>query len=368
MPDYPTAHQRALLWTALTALAVVSLLGIAALVFLGFVAFLSWSYPILLPIGLAIIIALVLDPIVNFFQKRGIRRGTATLLVSLLVLIAFLFFWAYLLPPLWQQTSEFFIKLPSYVTAAGKNLRDSFNGQPAAQAWLDANLPYLMQELPKNIAGIIYAGLAPVGHAFGFILGFGFVPIYVYYFLADQDRIAGHWQEFVPLRRAWLRDEVVSVLVEINQVLVNYFRGQIIVAACNGILTFVGLYLIGVPYSAVLGLMAGVFSIVPFLGIIMSILPALLLAFLSAGDPTGQWLRPLLVIVVFCLVQMSESLFITPRVQSHSTGLHPLAIIIGILFWSMLLPGLLGPVVAVPLTCAVVVLLRRYVWQEKTSD
>jgi predicted PurR-regulated permease PerM len=116
-----------------------------------------------------------------------------------------------------------------------------------------------------------------------------------------------------------------------------------------------------------LGIMAGVLSIVPFLGIIVSILPALLLAFLSATDPTGQWLRPLLVLIVFALAQMSESLFITPRVQSHSTGLHPLIIIIGILFWSMLLPGLLGPVVAVPLTCAVVVLLRRYVWQEATS-
>jgi hypothetical protein len=93
-----------------------------------------------------------------------------------------------------------------------------------------------------------------------------------------------------------------------------------------------------------------------------------LLGFLSAkNDPTLQWLRPVLVLGVFAVVQMTESMFITPRVQSHSTGLHPLAIILGILFWSMLLPGLLGPIVAVPLTCAVVVLLRRYVWQEKSE-
>jgi len=227
----------------------------------------------------------------------------------------------------------------------------------------------LQFQIPKNLANFIYAALAPVGHAFGFILGFGFVPIYVYYFLADQEDISNHWKEFVPLRRAWLRDEVVSVLVEINQVLVNYFRGQIIVAACNGMLTFIGLWAIGIPYSLVLGIITGALSIVPFLGIICSILPALLLGFLSAkGNPTWQWLTPLLVLVVFAVVQMSESLFITPRVQSHSTGLHPLAIILGILVWSMLLPGLLGPVVAVPLTCAVVVLLRRYVWQNSTTE
>jgi predicted PurR-regulated permease PerM len=237
--EYPTLHQRQLLWTSLVALAVTALLGVASLVFLGFITFLSWSYPILLPLGLAVIVALVLDPVVGFLQRRGMRRGAATILVCLLAVLAFLFFWAFLLPPLWQQTSEFLVKLPASVSAGAKSLRDSFQGQPVAQAWLDANLPGLIQEASKSVANFLYAALAPVGHAFGFILGFGFVPIYVYYFLADQDRISSHWKEFVPLRRAWLRDEVVSVLVEVNQVLVNYFRGQIIVAACNGALTII---------------------------------------------------------------------------------------------------------------------------------
>ena len=119
--------------------------------------------------------------------------------------------------------------------------------------------------------------------------------------------------------------------------------------------------------ALILGIMTGALSIVPFLGIICSIIPALLLGFLSAqNNHTLQWLRPVLVLGVFGFVQGMESMFITPRVQSHSTGLHPLAIILGILFWSLLMPGLLGPVVAVPLTCAIVVVLRRYVWEEKT--
>jgi len=362
---YPTDQQKRILWTALTTLAVAALLGAAALVFWGFITFLSWSYPVLLPLGLAMIIALMLDPLVTFLQKRGMHRGPATLLISFLTVLAFLFFWAYLLPPLVQQTGDFLKKLPDSFAAGARSVRDSFQSQPMIAQWLDANLPMLQQEIPKNIANFIYGALAPVGQAFGFIIGFGFVPIYVYYFLADQDQIARHWHEFVPLRRNWLRDEAVSVLAEINQSLVNYFRGQIIVAAANGVLIFIGLWAIGVPYSLILGIIAGALSIVPFLGIIASILPAILLAYLSAGnDPTLEWLRPLLVLAVFACVQMFESTLITPRVQSHSTGLHPLTIILGILFWSMLLPGLLGPVVAVPLTCAAVVLLRRYVWQE----
>jgi predicted PurR-regulated permease PerM len=415
---YPTNPQRRILWTALTALAVTSLLGVAALIFFGFITFLSWCYPILLPIGLAVIIALVLEPVVNFFQKHGVPRARASLEVCLLAVFGFLLFWAFLSRPLVDQAGQFFHSLPGWINDGAGKLESSMaeppeksllefrtatttspgapnklsifkpasnpslkltatepesstqpTGRSAIQTWLKTNLPAIEETIQKNVANLVYSALGPVGQAFGFLLGFGFVPIYIYYFLADQKRITEHWHEFVPLRRSRLRDEVVSVLAEINTSLVSYFRGQIVVAGCNGMLTFIGLWAIGIPYSLVLGIMTGALSIVPFLGIISSIIPALLLGFLSAkGDPTLQWLRPVLVLVVFALVQMTESMFITPRVQSHSTGLHPLAIILGILFWSMLLPGLLGPIVAVPLTCAVVVLLRRYVWQERKAN
>jgi len=415
-PAIPTAQQRRLIWTALTALAIAVLLGIAAIIFLGFITFLSWAYPILLPIGLAVIVALVLEPPVAFFEKRGLHRGAASILVCCLAAIGFLIFWAFLLPPLVTESSSFFKNLPATINDGLIKLQASLpsdstplldkpatgihadTNQPPVEPsehpnialpsaitppetarpetrrseieiWLKDNLPSIQQQVQTNLGHVIYASLAPVGQAFGFLLGFGFVPIYVYYFLADQERLAKGWPDYVPLRRSPLRDEVVSVLQEINTSLVAYFRGQIIVAACNGFLTFIGLWIIGIPYSLVLGVITGALSIVPFLGIICSILPALLLGFLSAkGDPTWQWLTPLLVLVVFAIVQMSESMFITPRVQSHSTGLHPLAIILGILVWSMLLPGLLGPVVAVPLTCAAVVLLRRYVWKNPADD
>ncbi len=412
---YPTSRQQRILWTALTTVAVTSILGVSALVFYGFISLLSWSYPILLPIGLAVIVALVLEPVVTFAQHRGLTRETATLTVCILSVIGFGLFWFFLSQPLVDQGGQFFRNLPGWINAGVDQLETSMNepaekglldlhstpaataplvptnslaiveppptqtlalpvaapesstmsrGPSAFQTWLKSSLPAIQDTIQKNLTNLVYSAVGPVGQAFGFLLGFGFVPIYVYYFLSDQENITKHWHEFVPLRRSRLRDEVVSVLAEINKSLVSYFRGQIIVAGCNGVLTWIGLWIIGVPYSLVLGIMTGALSIVPFLGIISSIIPALLLGFLSAkDDPTWQWLRPVLVLVVFAAVQMTESMFITPRVQSHSTGLHPLAIILGILFWSMLLPGLLGPIVAVPLTCAAVVLLRRYVWQ-----
>jgi predicted PurR-regulated permease PerM len=410
--SYPTLNQQRLLWNALTALAVTTMLGVAGLVFFGFISFLTWSYSVLLPIGLAVIVALLLEPVVDFFQKRGLHRQTATLGVCLCAVVGFILFWAFLLPPLVSQTGTFFNSLPGWIDAGvdklqnlgtepilapttpttnapggvspGTNVvatpapvpaptgRRSVKPPPPHRPfvphseihdWIQRNLPSVQESVQSNVAHLVYTAMGPVGQALGFVLGFGFVPIYVFYFLADQERIAKHWDKYVPLRESPLRHEVISVVTEINQVLVKYFRGQIIVAGCNGVLTCIGLSLVQIPYALVLGIMTGALSIVPFLGIIASILPALLLGFLSSGS----WVKPLLVLVVFAVVQMSESMFITPRVQSHSTGLHPLTIIIGILFWSMLLPGLLGPVMAVPLTCAVVVLLRRYVWETKAD-
>lgn len=419
----PTSAQRRVLWTALTALAVMSLLCVAVLVFYGFISLLSWGYPILLPIGLAVIIALVLEPVVAFVQRRGMKREPATILVCVLAVVVFIIFWFFLSRPIVDQGGQFFRNLPGWINDGIDKLQSSMEtdeAKPAAelhataptapsaaitnplsvvvppstesstsssvfpfddrvlasrthgpsplQVWLKTNLPGIMGTVEKNLANLVYSAIGPVGQAFGFLLGFGFVPIYVYYFLSDQEAISNHWHEYVPLRRSRLRDEVVSVLAEINRSLVSYFRGQIIVAACNGVLTFIGLWIIGVPYSLVLGIITGALSIVPFLGIICSIIPALLLGYLSAkDDSTMQWLRPVMVLGVFAFVQSMESMFITPRVQSHSTGLHPLTIILGILFWSMLLPGLLGPIVAVPLTCAAVVLLRRYVWLENAK-
>jgi predicted PurR-regulated permease PerM len=361
-PEYPTPDQRRLFWTTLVAVAVMALMGVAALVFMGFIAFLSWSYPILLPLGLAVLVALVLEPVVAFLERRGFRRSTSTLVVLVLAVILFLSFWSFV----FNQTANFVHDLPAKFSEANGAILKQSEGMPALHNWMQKNLPLIQQDVPRYSAEIISRILAPVGSALGFILGFGFVPIYVFYFLADQDHLTKKWKDYVPVRAGRVRTEIIAVLEEIIQSLVSYLRGQVIVAGCNGVLTFIGLTLIGVPNSLVLGVIAGALSIVPFLGIIASIIPALVLAYnSSAGVQTWEWLKPALVIVVFALVQMSESVLVTPRVQSHSTGLHPLVIILGILVWSSLLPGLLGPVVAVPLTCAMVVLLRRYVWQER---
>lgn len=365
--SYPTMEQKRFLWIVLTCVALAALLSVAGLVFEAFLTFLSWSFSILMPLGLSVLVALVAKPVVDFLENHGWNRMVTTLAVCVLLVVGFIVFWAFILPPIYNDMVGFVQNMPQKIDDATHQLLNETSDMGEVHGWLQSNLPAFQRAIPNYAAKAFAHILAPVGSAFGFILGFGFVPIYVFYFIADQDHLARHWQEFVPFRPGRVRDEAIAVLAEFSQVLVSYLRGQIIVAAVNGLLTFIGLSAIGigVPNSLVLGIVAGALSIVPFLGIIASIIPALILAFISAnGALPWMWLSPLLVVVVFALVQMIESMFVSPRVQSHSTGLHPLVIILGILIWSLLLPGLIGPIVAVPLTCAVVVLLRRYVWRD----
>jgi predicted PurR-regulated permease PerM len=362
----PSADQLQLFWTALTILALAAVFVVAACAFELFLKLLNWSYPILLPLGVAVLIALICKPLVDFLENRGLRRMPTTLAVCVLLVVGFLIFWAFILPPVYNEAVSFAHDMPLKIQDAREQILTGTKEKlPQVHDWLLTNLPALQRDIPHYLASGLSTILAPVGSAFGFILGFGFVPIYVFYFIADEDHFARHWQEFVPLRPGRARDEAIALAGDISNVLVSYLRGQLIVAGVDGLLTFIGLAIVGVPYSLVLGVITGVLSIVPFLGIIASIIPALILAFISAnGDATWMWLKPLLVLVVFSLVQMGESMFVSPRVQSHSTGLHPLVVILGILIWSMILPSLLGPIVAVPLTCALVVILRRYVWRD----
>src|SRR5580698_4607703 len=129
--SHPTGMQRQILWTALTALAVLALVGVAGLVFFGFVAFLSWCYPILLPIGLAVLIALVLEPLVSSLQKkRNMKRENAALTACLLTVIAFVLFWAFLSGPLIDSGAKFFQNLPDYFSVGLEKLNQATTAEP----------------------------------------------------------------------------------------------------------------------------------------------------------------------------------------------------------------------------------------------
>jgi predicted PurR-regulated permease PerM len=196
------------------------------------------------------------------------------------------------------------------------------------------------------------------------------VPIYLYYFLIESENIAQSWGDYLPLRASEFKDEVVAALNEINGYLIAFFRGQLLVSLINGTATGILLVSVGLDFGLLIGLMLCFLGIIPYLGITLCWIPAVIIASVQngigtwiPGDP--WWVFPLVVTAIFVVVQQVDGLFITPKIVGESVGLHPMTVIASVFVWSLLIGGLLGAIVAVPLTATIKVLLRRYVWQRK---
>ena len=207
---------------------------------------------------------------------------------------------------------------------------------------------------------------------FGIIIGFAMVPIYLYYFLKESDAIKNQWQDYVPLKASKFKTEVIETLQEINGYLISFFRGQVLVAFIDGILVGIALTIFDLNYGLLIGVVMALLGIIPYIGNIICLIPACIIAAVQSADeaPWGlpQWGYVVGVVAIFIIVQQINSLITAPKIVGDSVGLHPMTVIFSMLFWSLILGGFLGALLAVPLTAAVKVLFRRYVWEKQELE
>ena len=230
--------------------------------------------------------------------------------------------------------------------------------------WVNKALPQILQKIwdffNSSLGGFL--GL------FGFLLSLIIVPLYLFYILAESPNIAASWTKYVPLRASEFKDEVVACLIEVNSYLIAFFRGQLVVSTINGIATGTLLGIVGLDFGILIGLGLCVLGIIPYIGITLCWIPAVIIASVQGGSwlvpaTAAWWVFPLVVTAVFVVVQQVDGLFVTPRIVGERVGLHPVTVIFSVFLWSLLLGGLLGAILAVPLTAASKVLLKRYVWE-----
>lgn len=233
--------------------------------------------------------------------------------------------------------------------------------------WVTTALPTVL----RNVWSFVKSTFGGFLGVFGFMLSFIIVPLYLYYFLIESAKIKAQWSDYLPLRASAFKDEVVSCLNEINRYLIAFFRGQLFVSVINGIATGAGLMIIGLDFGLLIGLGLCVAGIIPYLGIALCWIPAVIIgavqggSALIPGDP--WWALPLAVTAVFVVVQQIDGLFITPRIVGEAVGLHPMTVIASVLVWTLLLGGLLGAILAVPMTASVKVLFQRYIWRARIA-
>ena len=362
---------------------------------LGMAKLVSMISSVLLPLAIAGVIAYLLDPVVDWFQKkRGFKRQNSIILVFIIALLLVGGLVASVVPPLIEQTTKLTSDFPRIVKTfqdkvgsgpapnePGDSQTTSTNA-PAMPDWFEAirervkKIGFVNEEVIEKMSVFavntvsavstwLLEQLKKITSLFGFLAGLALVPVYVFYFLLEKRGINQNWTDYLPVHDSWIKEEIVFVLRSINDCLVVFFRSQVLVAMCVGVLLTAGFLAIGLKYAVLLGVIAGLLSIIPYLGVALSIIPVFVLAMIQFVPDDGGWLKPVLVLVVFAAVQAMEGLFISPKIIGDRVGLHPLTIIVAVMVGTTLLGGIIGGVLAIPLTAALRTVMFRYVWKDR---
>ena len=235
------------------------------------------------------------------------------------------------------------------------------------QAYVEKQMPKLEQALPMVVGklwDILQKSIGGFLGITGFLLSLILVPIYLFFLLNEKPRIQQRWQDYLPLRESPLRDEVAHVLSEINRYVTAYFRGQLLVCLVDGILIGAALTIFGLNFAPVIGVLVVILTMIPYIGIIICWVPAVLIAAFQWGD----WTHPMIVTAIFIIIQNLEGIFYAPRIVGNYVGLHPMTVIVSIFLWGLIIGGVIGPLLAVPLTATIKVLLARYVWGRRLKQ
>lgn len=393
MQPTPTLYQRRVLWNALTGIAMCTIGALAVgLVMLGtsVVAFLQ---PVLIPIAVAGIIAYLLEPIVVLLTRRRISRAKAVILVFL----GFFLFIAgtalFIVPRTYVQASNLLSQrdriYENVKTRVLGFVEDQQDGplqewvvrkadaagvtHPSkAEVWLESNAG----RIASAVWGITASGFRGVSSIVGFTIGLFLIPIYLWFFLIEGKAIEDNWEKFLPLRASRFKREFVDVLKEINSYLIAFFRGQMMVSCIDGVLVGIALSVFGLPYALLIGVFVALLGLMPYVGSLLCWIPAVLISIAHFAVPENQhlwlgtmsskvWIYPVIVTLIFVGVQQINSFVTAPKIVGDSVGLHPMTVIFSVFFWTLLLGGALGTLLAVPLTAAVKVLFQRYIWDKK---
>ena len=378
----------------------------AIIVFAIYVAtrILTFLQPFLLPVAVAAVLAFLLEPVVSWLARRRLPRLLAVTIVFGAFVSGAALLVVGVVPSIYSESVKFSSTLPAYLVK-GWGALDSFlqhnletfpqlgakpspspetepqAGRGADQSkasdtglaryqnniYFQQSLQYLQEQLPSLVQrtwAFVQTSLTGVFGVFGYLFGLLVIPIYLFFFLKESPRIAASWSNYLPLRRSEFKDELVTVLSQINGYLINFFRGQLVVALINGVLLAIGLSILGLQFGFLIGLGFTFFGIIPYVGYIVCYIPAILIAFVQFND----WIHPLWVTIIFFLiVAQIDGLVTTPRIVGNSVGLHPMTVIVSVFLWTLVLGGLLGAILAIPLTATLKVLLQRYVWDRQRS-
>ena len=317
---------------------------------------------ILLPFAVAWLLAYFINPLVNFIQIRLRFKFRLLSTLTALVLIAAVLYGVFMLvvPSI---TKEFDALKNFIVVFLNENLINATIPEPVIEfirkVFNEEGLTEIVQgkndlipSLAEHFQGVVSGTLNAVKQLFAMSI----TLLYLFFILLDFERLSRGWKPYVPKKWRGIVGKLWGDLVSgMNQ----YFRGQALVALCVGILFATGFSIIDFPAAIAFGLFIGVLNLVPYLQLV-SVVPMMLLAVLKAATTGGNfWMILFAACMVLLVVQLIQDLFLVPYIMGKRMNLHPAVILLSLSIWGHLL-GLLGMIVALPLTTIMLAYLKRY--------
>ena len=339
-------------------------IGITIGVLYGIFTLMAHLSSVLVPFIIAMLIAYLIYPMVSFFQKKVFKNRLVSVILSLFLIITFIvgIFWL-TIPLVTLQVEKMATLLSNLITNEGGVLPEylvtvenyilEFVQQEEIQDML--NMQNAQQVIEKLLPGILGIFSGSVNFLMG-IVGLTIILFYIIFILIDYDEVTKGWQEFVPTA---YKKPILTLLEDLKDGMSTYFRAQSLIVAIVAFLFSIGFTIIGLPLAIILGIFVGLLNYVPYLQNVGFIPAAFLTVMYSLETGENFWSMFGLVVLVFGIVQLIQDAFLTPKIMGDATGLNPAAILLSLSVWGKLL-GLLGLLIAIPITSIMISYYRRF--------
>lgn len=318
---------------------------------------LNFFADVFMPVIAAMVLATMAKPYYEILLRRVRRPAFAVALVLLSFALPFVLLFVAVGPLVLDQIVGFIHSVPGWVAQLNEYIKT--HTPKLHELWRDYGVDERLKNLVHQRGEDIARGIASAGIGFSRAVAglFGWVVMPVYFVFILQARTFGRSdvEKLMPFLKPETRADASYLIHEFFNILIAFFRGQLVIALAQGVLYGVGFKLVGLQYGLVIGFIMGFLNVIPYLGVLVGLGIALPTAFLQDG---GGMPLVAMIGVVFVIVQCIEAYVLTPRIMGKHTGLHPMAIIFAIFFWGTALGGILGMILAIPLTAFLVVFWR----------
>ncbi|MFC1633035.1 AI-2E family transporter [Patescibacteria group bacterium] len=311
---------------------------------------------VVLIVFVALVVAATIDPAVDWMERRKIPRAISVLLILAAILAVFFAILFFLIPPIVEQLVSLGNSLPEFFDRFQPALQ-SLSEAAAQGSDLASGLQSIFSSLGDAVASVSSDLFGRLGSFLGGILSFLVGIVITFYLTSTEQGIKRFVKSIVPSK---YQDYISKLVSDIQLNLGRWLRGQVIMGLIVGVLVYIALTILGVEYALVLAVLAAVLELVPYVGPILSAVPAIFLA-LTTQSP----LIALLVVVAYIVIQQIENHILYPKIMQKVLGINPVVIIIALLIGAKLggFPGLL---IAVPVTIVISVFLKGLLKDEKS--